>query len=202
MAIKGSHKTHCPQGHEYAGDNIYLWKGRRICHSCKTLRSWRSVYVNPLRALHGVSPEKRFLLQYEVMPSGCWQWTGSVAMPQGYGCISVDRKAEYAHRFSFRLHNGPIPEGLDIDHLCRNRLCVNPEHLEAVTTRENVLRGIGPSAREARQTQCKNGHPFAGDNLIIQRNGRRTCRICRNLYQNNRYHERRRSVLSSLPMQN
>lgn len=73
---------------------------------------------------------------------------------------------------------GPIPEGMDLDHTCRNRGCVNPEHLEPVTTQVNTLRGIGPTAENARKTHCKHGHPLEGDNLYVDPEGKRKCRAC------------------------
>lgn len=80
---------------------------------------------------------------------------------------------------SHELHKGPIPEGLVIDHLCRNRGCVNPDHLEAVTQRENILRGEGLAAANARKTHCPKGHPYSGENLyVVPSSGRRQCRIC------------------------
>lgn len=109
-------------------------------------------------------------------PYECWEWTGST---HPYGSISVDGKTAYAHRVAYELAVGPIPEGLHIDHLCRNKGCVNPAHLEVVSPGENVLRGIGPTARAARKTHCVHGHPFSGENLYITREGTRGCRACK-----------------------
>jgi hypothetical protein len=106
----------------------------------------------------------------------CWQWTGS-DNGKGYGVIQFDGRLQRVHRLSWEYLVGPIPDGLVLDHLCRNKRCVNPDHLEPVTNRENVLRGYGISAQLARNTECPNGHPFSGDNLIITDSGRR-CRIC------------------------
>ena len=91
---------------------------------------------------------------------GCWTWTGYVD-PRGYARISVENRPQFIHRFSYELHKGPIPEGLTIDHLCRTRHCVNPAHLEAVTDRENILRGISAVAVNARKTACPRGHPYS-----------------------------------------
>lgn len=111
-------------------------------------------------------------------PVQCWEWQG-LRSSKGYGHVYAG--ATYlgvAHRCSYELVVGAIPEGATIDHLCRNRACVNPAHLEPVSQRENVLRGIGHSAQNARKTHCHDGHELAGDNLYL-RNGRRHCRACR-----------------------
>ncbi len=92
-----------------------------------------------------------------------------------------------AHRFSYELANGPIPEGLQIDHLCRNRGCVRPDHMEAVTPRVNYLRGDSVPAKNARKTECKRGHPFTFQNtLVVERPGfhpSRQCRTCKGMRQ-------------------
>lgn len=89
-------------------------------------------------------------------PTACWLWTGSLRA--GYGQIRVRTETGWtvaaAHRVSYELARGPIPDGLDLDHLCRNTVCVNPRHLEPVTRQTNVLRGVGPSATNARKTNC------------------------------------------------
>lgn len=108
----------------------------------------------------------------------CWLWTAGVGGRGGYGRFWISGHSEFAHRFSYELARGPIPEGLTLDHLCRNTKCVNPDHLEPVTLVENIMRGDGFSAKNARKTHCVNGHPFAGDNLIVTSKGRRACRTC------------------------
>lgn len=87
------------------------------------------------------------LENYEEDDSGCWNWNGVVS--KGYGLIKVHSRSVRVHRLMYEVFVGPIPEGLVIDHLCKNKQCVNPEHLEAVTSRENTLRGEGPSSRKA-----------------------------------------------------
>lgn len=111
---------------------------------------------------------------------GCWKWTGHVAPSTGYGYASVGRVYHGpAHRLSFELFVGPIPKGLQLDHLCRQRDCVNPKHLEPVTSAENVLRGTGITANNARKMYCQHGHPLSGKNLKLRPDGYRACRACR-----------------------
>jgi len=119
----------------------------------------------------------------------CWNWTGWLRL--GYGQFNVGRRKFAAHRVAYELTVGPIPEGMQLDHLCRNTRCVNPAHLEPVTPVENTHRGTQPAADNARKTHCKNGHPLSGDNLQIVFNGRRRCRICHNTYGRARWAERK-----------
>lgn len=107
---------------------------------------------------------------------GCWLWTGNIGAA-GYGRISLSGRKQYAHRVAYRWVVGAIRRDLTIDHTCRNHRCVNPQHLEAVTRRENILRGESPSAKQARQTHCKRGHPLSGEN-VIRTGRRRRCRAC------------------------
>lgn len=125
----------------------------------------------------------------------CWIWRGAVKK-NGYGVTSVRRKTMYAHRASLQLFGGGIPRGLVVDHLCRNRRCVNPKHLEAVTIRENLLRGNGWSGRAARKTHCIRGHILQGENLyeFALKAGRRKCKICTRKYVNERARAERRTT--------
>ena len=121
---------------------------------------------------------QRFLANFvQGSPHECWRWTGYTTC--GYGKFYRCGKQMSAHRYSYEHFVKPIPEGLVIDHLCRNPLCVNPHHLEPVTQKVNLWRGTGMAARNARKTHCKNGHPLSGDNLIKHPNGH-GCRECRN----------------------
>lgn len=124
--------------------------------------------------------EVRFNRSYEVNEeTGCWEWRSTI-LRTGYpqiGAGGAGCKTLLAHRVAYELFVGPIPEGLTIDHLCRVRHCVNPAHLEAVTLRENVLRGDTPAAKNSMKTHCINGHPFNEVNTYM--NGRsRACRAC------------------------
>ena len=113
-----------------------------------------------------------FLQRIRFDPSGCWVWTGGTKGP-GYGCY----KRGYAHRVSYQVFVGEIPEGKVMDHLCRNRICVNPDHLEPVTMGENTKRGTSPPAVNATKTHCLRGHELSGENLFMAQ-GRRHCRQC------------------------
>lgn len=115
---------------------------------------------------------------------GCWLWTGQ--LNYGYGYMPAwPLSPQRAHRFSYELLVGPIPEGLTLDHLCRVRHCVNPTHLEPCTSGENTLRGDSISAINARRTHCKWGHPFDEANTVFDKRGRRRCVAC-NLRVNRR----------------
>ncbi len=105
----------------------------------------------------------------------CWLWTGT-KNHAGYGRFMVDGRRVGAHRHSYILAKGPIPAGLQIDHLCRVRACVNPDHLEAITQEENILRGFGISVVNAKKTHCPQGHPLSGTNLLLGKH--RRCRTC------------------------
>jgi hypothetical protein len=121
----------------------------------------------------------RFDANVIIIDGGCWPWIGG-RNKAGYGwlCDPFTHKVEFTHRISYTRHIGPIPDGLTIDHLCRNPGCVNPAHLEAVTHVENTMRGIGPPAENARKTVCKRGHPLSGENLYQPPGGGRRCREC------------------------
>lgn len=121
---------------------------------------------------------ERFMAK--VMPSAsgaCWEWRGHINH-QGYGTFYADGKKIRAHRWAHEHWTGEIPEGLEIDHLCRTKACVNPEHLEAVTPRENKLRSDGFGGINYRKTECPLGHAYDRDNTRLTTSGRRRCKRC------------------------
>lgn len=135
---------------------------------------------------HGLDIKARLLAGVDTTdPEKCWTWQGSTK-PQGYGNIGLlvngVKATHRVHRVSYETFVGPIPEGLTLDHLCRNRACINPGHLEAVSLRENILRGLTLAAAQIQQTHCKKGHPLSGDNLRTYK-GHRHCRVCAAEYQ-------------------
>lgn len=110
---------------------------------------------------------------------GCWLWVGNTH--QGYGRITIAGLNRSIHRLAYTVLRGEIPAGLTLDHLCRRRNCWNPEHLEPVTRRENVLRGVGPAVINGRKTHCDSGHEFTEANTLLRprRGGvERECRTC------------------------
>lgn len=123
----------------------------------------------------------RFLAKVEKDEcTGCWNWIAG-KQSKGYGSIGVgDHKTDNAHRVAWILFRGPIPDGFEVDHLCRRHECVNPSHLEPVPQRVNALRGVSSPAENARKASCASGHPLSGRNLIQRRDGRRNCRECSN----------------------
>jgi hypothetical protein len=114
--------------------------------------------------------------EYAVNANGCWVWLGKIT-GRGYGAIPVGKTNHVAHRVFYERANGVIPDGLVLDHLCRNIRCVNPDHLEPVTSKENTLRGIGPTAINAMKTHCPKGHLYSDGNLRLRRD-RRYCMAC------------------------
>jgi hypothetical protein len=107
----------------------------------------------------------------------CWLWTAKINR-YGYGDFGLRKRLVKAHRFAYTVTRGPIPEGLHLDHLCRVRHCVNPEHLEAVTQRENTLRSESLSALRARRTHCPQGHAYDEANTYVTKKRERVCRTC------------------------
>lgn len=126
---------------------------------------------------------ERFLRQTRITESGCVEWTGFLDR-DGYGQFRPGGRESSkvrAHRWAYEHFVGPIPEGMQLDHLCRNRACVSAAHLEAVTPRENTMRGVGPASLNARKTRCSKGHALSSDNTYTY-GARRICKTCKAAY--------------------
>ena len=108
--------------------------------------------------------------------SGCWLWEGGISQ-DGYALVWANGTGGKAHRMIYEEMRGPVPDGLQLDHLCRVRFCVNPDHLEPVTQQENVNRGLGSTQNRVR---CVNGHDYTEENTVRLKNGYRKCRTCSN----------------------
>lgn len=124
----------------------------------------------------------------------CWEWTASIGKTGGYGKYTIPfrdgsgkSKHVYAHRYAYEILVGPVPDGMDLDHLCRIRKCVNPDHLEPVSRRENLRRGIGLVAANMGKTHCDHGHEFNEENTHRTAQGYRQCKVCRRAYDKKRY---------------
>lgn len=152
--------------------------GAIVAHTCA-----ERMCVNPahLELVGDPDRDRRRFEKLIVRGPECWEWLG-YRSSEGYGVITMARKQRLAHRLSYEFNIGPIPDGLDLDHLCRNRGCVNPAHLEPVTPRVNNLRGTSPAAANAKKTHCKRGHEFTR----VTPSGRRICQVCINMNQRNR----------------
>lgn len=170
------------------GDATRLTCSIEDCPKPTKNRGWCSAHYEKWR-LHGdplyrhwtrtLTLWDRFWLKVDA-EGDCWLWTATVNH-HGYGQIgTVGRKLGMAHRVGYELLVGPIAPGLELDHLCRNPRCVNPDHLEPVTHAENMRRApwTAPNSKRAK-THCPHGHPYSGDNLFVNKRGRRECRTCR-----------------------
>lgn len=134
----------------------------------------------------------RFIAKVEPLQNGCWRWTAGHQVG-GYGVFWDGGRLNRAHRTAYELLIGDIPDWLVIDHLCRTPECVNPLHLEPVTTRENLLRGVGLTSRNAQATHCRQGHPFTPENTYARgTHGRwRGCRECHRLKRARQYRDKK-----------
>lgn len=183
MGIYNGDKTHCARDHEFSGENIKKLtnSNNRVCKICHRENAKRARKAKPKRVK---TPTVDLFLRKVNKTATCWLWTAARAggRNRDYGCFGDPGGERYAHRFAYKTWKGPIQEGLTIDHLCRNTLCVNPDHLEVVTQRENVARGESFSAKNSRKTHCLRGHEYTPKNTYIQRPGQRACATCRKLF--------------------
>jgi hypothetical protein len=152
---------------------------RKMCK--RHYRRWQK-YGDPLaprQPMKRKDPYERWVkfVQKAEEEDGCWLWTGNTNNG-GYGIFWYDDRTGLAHRWSYEHHKGPLGR-LHVDHLCRNRLCVNPSHLEKVTARENLLRGETAAAANAAKTHCPQGHPYSEDNTYVDNRNSRSCITCR-----------------------
>lgn len=137
-----------------------------------------------MKGVRSMTISERLIARRVIDPkTGCWRYRG--AKRDGYGLIRLNGKTINVHRVSYQEFIGPIPEGLEIDHVrsrgCQYRDCFNPEHLEAITKSENVRRsdaGKVNGARQRAKTHCPYGHPFDSENTRVRPNGGRDCRAC------------------------
>lgn len=122
----------------------------------------------------------RVMSKVEKRPDGCWIWVGAVS--HGYGRVRVGQRVQQAHRVLYELLRGAVPGGCELDHLCVTPACVNPDHLDPVTHRENMLRGpTNRAGRNAVKTHCPSGHPYDQANTSLRPDGSRRCRECNRL---------------------
>ncbi len=139
----------------------------------------------------------RFWNKIQQTEDGCWVWTG--AKRSGYGRFSFLGRTMQAHRLAYEELVGEIPERLEIDHLCRNPSCVNPEHLEPVTSQVNTLRGKGVCSANAKKTHCPKGHEYTSETTHVGPNtGFRSCRPCRADRERQR-REKKKAALQEQP---
>lgn len=127
----------------------------------------------------------RYLVDRVSIVNDCWEWQGKTYKGYAYARNPFDMSNKRMHILAYEVFKNPVPDGLVLDHLCRNRKCLNPDHLEEVTLVENVMRGESEHAKNARKTHCKHGHAFSKEN-IYRYDNKRICRECRKI--NNRRH--------------
>jgi hypothetical protein len=152
--------------------------------------------ARPLGNLPEPTPQEveRFMRRVAIGPD-CWLISGSQA--QGYVQFCYRQNHVMAHRFAYTVSVGPIPHGMQLDHLCRVRNCVNPDHLEVVTCRENLLRGMGLIATNAHKTHCLRGHSLEGAILLHSPEGiERRCPLCASHRNHLNYEKNKASVLA------
>jgi hypothetical protein len=162
----------------------------------------KGVYKHTISPPHTITPPiERFLPKIEIKESGCWEWARCLNY-YGYGVFQDGNRLVFAHRFSYEWFNQCVlPKyvhgGLQLDHLCRNRKCVNPDHLELVTGSVNIKRGLSPEISRQRQlakTHCPHGHPYSKENTY-QYAGKRNCRTCHRIKGLKYYYRKQQALI-------
>lgn len=170
LGISSSHRLGFSAPSQNKSEPISLWD---LAHKAPTAELSTRAVLRPRldRLMARVSPEPN---------SGCWLFMGFIDNA-GYGQVRYNGRRISAHRAYYEAFVGPVSDGLEPDHRCRNRCCVNPAHLEIVTHRENTRRGFGPPGINARKTHCLRGHPFDLENTEVRKDGNRGCKACSRL---------------------
>jgi HNH endonuclease len=185
--------TQCGQGHR----DFMIRRGKRECRACRNEGKRRTRERNRIRSgMPAVRTQPNDTawdrIRMRLDRSGeCWLWTGQTDA-EGYAEVRFRGKRIKAHRAVYEHFTGPIPNGLELDHLCHTPSCLRPDHLEAVSHRENVLRGTGFAARNAGKTHCIHGHEFTPENLLTA--SYRACRQC-SRERKRRHYLRKKSAL-------
>lgn len=164
------------------GRTLYFWPSRdnnstrKYCNrACRF--AWHDRFCDPATSEGQESLRRRLVSKYTVAPNGCWLWD-ACKDENGYGLVSIRGKRWMAHRAVWLVERGALPIGLVPDHLCRTPACVNPDHLEWVTVRENLLRGAHPLFVAHRENRCTKGHDLTPQNTYVDPKGYRQCRTC------------------------
>lgn len=200
--VEGCERRHHARG--YCVNHYHSWKTTSTIGDdgarrpvCSVSRCLRPAYGDRLCSAHyqqvrkhgrilevtqRSSVQDRLFAKVQYLENGCIEWRGRwrIGLRREYGAIRASGQMQLVHRVAYELLVGKVPDGTELDHLCRNTLCISPSHLEPVTHRLNVLRGISPPAQNAARTHCVEGHPFDAANTIARSDGGRRCRACKN----------------------